>query len=98
GAVMLASGAGGAFVAWEDRRAGPGQQVFVEKLSPTGVLGRPGDVVPGTVAPLEHVSTEPGLVRLTFASDRSFARATLERASAGADWRGGATPRARRRA
>jgi hypothetical protein len=87
GSILLSGNAGGAFVGWEDQRDPARSAIFVQKINPQAVMGWTPDGLTGTTASLESATAEPDRVRLTWWSDGSLPRATLERADAPGAWR-----------
>jgi hypothetical protein len=86
---VVADGAGGAFVVWQDRRSRDADLIYAQRLTGGGVPvpGWPGDGLTSAQVSVASTSTEPGLVRVTWlATSGSVLRASVYRCTASTGW------------
>lgn len=88
--AMLADGAGGAIVAWQDDRALPAELIHMERMNSAGVPQWNVDGVVPTLANLVSASIVDGVARIVW-SVATHLRVSIERSEDGVSWTARAT-------
>ena len=83
--TIVADGAGGAIVTWEDPRSGT-SYLYAARVTLTGSTTWTPDGVTATLLSLASAEAEPGAVRLAWYTSEGALEATLYRQEEGAAW------------